>query len=129
MMLDTVKIDVVTSMLISIAVAMLCEGFRRSPKEVFADILIYFDSMGRQFARVVTLVIAGQTFAHGLKTIGLLDTVIEGALAANVAPALMVILMVIIITLAAILMAPVTHRSSRSPPWCQKSLAKWVYQQ
>ncbi|MBV7296709.1 C4-dicarboxylate transporter DcuC [Enterovibrio paralichthyis] len=104
MMLDTVKIDVVTSMLISIAVAMLCEGFRRSPKEVFADILIYFDSMGRQFARVVTLVIAGQTFAHGLKTIGLLDTVIEGALAANVAPALMVILMVIIITLAAILM-------------------------
>ncbi|WP_269748115.1 C4-dicarboxylate transporter DcuC [Enterovibrio coralii] len=71
---------------------------------MFSDILVYFDSMGRQFARVVTLVVAGQTFAHGLKTIGLLNALIDGALAASVSPALMVILMVAIIALAAIIM-------------------------
>ncbi|MEZ8025640.1 C4-dicarboxylate transporter DcuC [Enterovibrio norvegicus] len=104
MAIKSVKIDVVTAMFVSIAVAMLCETFRRKPKSVFSDILVYFDSMGRQFARVVTLVVAGQTFAHGLKTTGLLNTVIDGALAASVSPALMVILMVLIIALAAIIM-------------------------
>ncbi|MGF1704471.1 C4-dicarboxylate transporter DcuC [Enterovibrio baiacu] len=104
MAIESVKIDVVTAMFVSIAVAMLCETFRRKPKAVFSDILVYFDSMGRQFARVVTLVVAGQTFAHGLKTTGLLNTVIDGALAASVSPALMVILMVLIIALAAIIM-------------------------
>ncbi|PML80363.1 C4-dicarboxylate transporter DcuC [Enterovibrio norvegicus] len=104
MAIESVKIDVVTAMFVSIAVAMLCETFRRTPKSVFSDILVYFDSMGRQFARVVTLVVAGQTFAHGLKTTGLLNTVIDGALAASVSPALMVILMVLIIALAAIIM-------------------------
>ncbi|MEZ8080573.1 C4-dicarboxylate transporter DcuC [Enterovibrio norvegicus] len=104
MAIESVKIDVVTAMFVSIAVAMLCETFRRKPKSVFSDILVYFDSMGRQFARVVTLVVAGQTFAHGLKTTGLLNTVIDGALAASVSPALMVILMVLIIALAAIIM-------------------------
>lgn len=104
MAIESVKIDVVTAMFVSIAVVMLCETFRRKPKSVFSDILVYFDSMGRQFARVVTLVVAGQTFAHGLKTTGLLNTVIDGALAASVSPALMVILMVLIIALAAIIM-------------------------
>ncbi|MGF1864312.1 C4-dicarboxylate transporter DcuC [Enterovibrio norvegicus] len=104
MAIESVKIDVVTAMFVSIAVAMFCETFRRKPKAVFSDILVYFDSMGRQFARVVTLVVAGQTFAHGLKTTGLLNTVIDGALAASVSPALMVILMVLIIALAAIIM-------------------------
>lgn len=104
MAIATVKIDVVTAMFISIAVAMVCEGIRHGAKPIFKDILVYFDSMGKQFARVVTLVIAGQAFAHGMKVIGLLDTVINFAINASVSPALMIILMVIIITFAAILM-------------------------
>ena len=104
MAIATVKIDVVTAMFISIAVAMVCESIRHGAKPIFKDILVYFDSMGKQFARVVTLVIAGQAFAHGMKVIGLLDTVINFAINASVSPALMIILMVIIITFAAILM-------------------------
>lgn len=102
--IESVKIDVVTAMFISIAVAMICEGFRQGAKAVFNDIIVYFDSMGRQFARVVTLVIAGQVFAHGMKVIGLLDTVIDAAVHASLSPAIMIILMVVIITFAAILM-------------------------
>nr|WP_086939449.1 C4-dicarboxylate transporter DcuC [Thaumasiovibrio occultus] len=104
MVFEGIKIDVVTAMFISIAVAMICEGVRFGAKNVFKDIFIYFDSMGKQFARVVTLVIAGQTFAHGMKVTGLLDSVIQFAVNANIAPALMVIMMVIIIAFAAILM-------------------------
>lgn len=104
MAFDSIKIDVVTAMFISIAVSMLCEGLRHGAKEIFKDIFVYFDSMGKQFARVVTLVIAGQVFAHGMKTIGLLNTVIDFAINASISPALMIIMMVIIIAFAAILM-------------------------
>ncbi|MGF1727851.1 C4-dicarboxylate transporter DcuC [Photobacterium nomapromontoriensis] len=104
MAFESVKIDVVTAMFISIAVSMLCEGFRHGAKNIFKDIFVYFDSMGKQFARVVTLVIAGQVFAHGMKVIGLLDTVINFAINASISPSLMIIMMVIIITFAAILM-------------------------
>ncbi|GHA55103.1 C4-dicarboxylate transporter DcuC [Photobacterium aphoticum] len=99
-----VNIDVVTAMFISIAVAMICEGQRHGARNVFKDIFVYFDSMGKQFARVVTLVIAGQVFAHGMKVTGLLDSVIDFAISANISPSLMIIMMVLIITLAAILM-------------------------
>ncbi|GAL04554.1 anaerobic C4-dicarboxylate transporter DcuC [Photobacterium aphoticum] len=104
MIFPAVKIDVVTAMFISIAVAMICEGKRHGARNVFKDIFVYFDSMGKQFARVVTLVIAGQVFAHGMKVTGLLDSVIDFAISASISPSLMIIMMVLIITLAAILM-------------------------
>ncbi|MGL5266735.1 MAG: C4-dicarboxylate transporter DcuC, partial [Plesiomonas shigelloides] len=52
----------------------------------------------------VSLIIAGQTLAHGLKAIGILDMVIHGAIASNISPVYLVVLMVIIITVAAFLM-------------------------
>lgn len=111
-------------MFISIAVAMICEGFCQGAKAVFNDIIVYFDSMGRQFARVVTLVIAGQVFAHGMKVIGLLDTVIDAAVHASLSPAIMIILMVVIITFAAILMGSGNAPFFSLPQWCQKLQVK-----
>lgn len=122
--IESVKIDVVTAMFISIAVAMICEGFCQGAKAVFNDIIVYFDSMGRQFARVVTLVIAGQVFAHGMKVIGLLDTVIDAAVHASLSPAIMIILMVVIITFAAILMGSGNAPFFSLPQWCQKLQVK-----
>lgn len=104
MVITTVKIDVVTAMLISFAVAMAVESIRFGGKKVFKDILVFFDAMGKAFARVVSLIIAGQTLAHGLKAIGILDMVIHGAIASNISPVYLVVLMVIIITVAAFLM-------------------------
>lgn len=104
MIISTVKIDVVTAMLISFAVAMAVETLRFGGKKVFKDILVFFDAMGKAFARVVSLIIAGQTLAHGLKAIGILDMVIHGAIASNVSPVFLVLLMVVIITIAAFLM-------------------------
>ncbi|MGL5529630.1 MAG: C4-dicarboxylate transporter DcuC [Plesiomonas shigelloides] len=104
MVITTVKIDVVTAMLISFAVAMAVESIRFGGNKVFKDILVFFDAMGKAFARVVSLIIAGQTLAHGLKAIGILDMVIHGAIASNISPVYLVVLMVIIITVAAFLM-------------------------
>ena len=72
--------NLVVVMMMSVAVTMVFEVIRKMDlKQAMDDIQSFFDGMGTQFANVVTLVVAGETFAKGLTTIGTVDAMIRGA--------------------------------------------------
>lgn len=76
-----IHVDVVTAMLISLAVAIVCESFRRGLRESLAGITHFFRGMGDMFSSVVTLIVAAEIFATGVKATGLIDSlvaVVEG---------------------------------------------------
>lgn len=60
--------------------------------------------MGKQFAVVITLIVAGETFAKGLTAIGAIDTIISGAQTSGFGIFTMTAVMVGIIALSAIVM-------------------------
>lgn len=103
--IPTVKMSVVTAMLISMTISMCFELVRiRDMQKVFASIQVFFDGMGKQFATVVTLVVAGETFAYGLTKIGTIEGLIHLAQEAGFGIIGMTIVMTLIIALAAIVM-------------------------
>ena len=51
----------------------------RDGHKVLGDIQTFFDGLGMQMANVITLVVAGQTFAKGLVSMGAITTLIDGS--------------------------------------------------
>jgi len=101
----SIKMDIVNAMLISVFITMIVEYIRyRDGRKIFNDIQIFFDGMGIQLATVVTLIVAGETFAHGLKTIGAIDAIINYAQSAGLGAAGMIIVMVGIIAVSSVVM-------------------------
>lgn len=76
---------------------------------------VFFDGMGKQFAAVVTLIVAGETFAKGLTAVGAIDTIISGAQTFGFGVFLMTLVMVLIIALSAIVMGSGMRLSSPLP--------------
>lgn len=100
-----IKMNVITAMLISIFVSLVFEVIRyRAVKKVFDSIQIFFNGMGVQFATVVTLIVAGQTFAQGLKSIGAIDSIISAAQNSGFSPSMMIVAMTLIIIVCAVIM-------------------------
>lgn len=55
MAIASIKMDVITAMLISIAIGMIFEYIRhRDARSVLASIQVFFDGMGVPFATVIT---------------------------------------------------------------------------
>ena len=99
------KVDIITAVLICVTISMVCEFIRlRDAKKVFASIQIVFDGMGVQFATVITLIVAGEVFANGLKMSGAIDGLINGAKALGLHGAVFTVVMVAIIAVASIVM-------------------------
>lgn len=72
------KMDVNLAMVLSLFISMLCELLRlRSLRKVAASIQTFFKGMGDQFANTVTLVVAGETFAFGLTSLGVVGAFVE----------------------------------------------------
>lgn len=119
LVIETISMNVITAMLIGLIISMIFEMIRhRNVKDVFKSIEVFFNGMGSQWAKVVTLVVAGQIFAMGLQTIGAIDTIIKAAQGANLGPALMIIVMVSIISISAVVMG-----SGNAPFFAFASLA------
>ncbi|MDH3001760.1 C4-dicarboxylate transporter DcuC [Pasteurella multocida] len=105
LLVSSIKMNVATAMIISLFIAMLFEFVRKKDvKHVFAEMQVFFDGMGKQFAAVVTLIVAGETFAKGLTAVGAIDTIISGAQTFGFGVFLMTLVMVLIIALSAIVM-------------------------
>ncbi len=105
MAIKNIKMDLVNSMLISLFVAMACEFIRsRDLNKVFADIQVFFDGMGMQFAAVVTLVVSGEVFAQGLRSVGAIDSIISSAQNAGFGASGMILVMVGIIAVCSVVM-------------------------
>ncbi len=73
--ITTIKMNIVMAMFIGLFVGMVCELLRtRDPKKKFGhDIQHFFDGLGLQMANVITMIIAGQTFAQGLISMGAIN--------------------------------------------------------
>jgi C4-dicarboxylate transporter, DcuC family len=100
-----IKMDVITAMLISVAISMLFEYIRKhDAKQVFGSLQVFFDGMGVQFATVITLIVAGETFAEGLKAVGAIDAIIKSAQASGLGGGAMIVVMTGIIAVSAVVM-------------------------
>lgn len=100
-----IKMPVVTAMIISVTLAMLFELIRtKDIKKVFSSIQVFFDGMGKIFATVITLIVAGETFAYGLVKIGAIDMVIKGAESTGFGAVGIMIIMTLVVAAAAVVM-------------------------
>lgn len=100
-----VKMNVVTAMLLSLTVGVIFELVRqRSLKKTLDGIQAFFKGMGDQFAMTITLIVAGQTFAFGLKAIGFVDQLINGSQSLGLTSVVVVFLMCVVIVLFSIVM-------------------------
>ena len=103
--IKTIKMDIIKAMFIGLAIAMLVDFIRtRNGKQVFSDIQVFFDGLGMQMANVITLIVAGETFAKGLTTIGTIDTIINSAQASGFGAAGMILVMITIIAVCSVIM-------------------------
>lgn len=75
---SSLRITLDTAVIISLAVTIIAEYLRhRRAREVMAGLQKVFDSMGGVFATVVTLIVAGEVFSAGLKSIGAVDALLS----------------------------------------------------
>lgn len=103
--ISSIKMPVVTAMIISIFLAMMMELIRtRKPKAVCKSIQVFFDGMGHLFATVVTLIVAGETFAFGLTKIGAIDLIIQGAQSSGFGIIGITLVMTVIVAVSAVIM-------------------------
>ena len=102
--ITSIKLDVPTAMIFSLAVAMVCECFRHPIKQVFDDAMAFFDMMGKQFARVVSLVVAGEVFAQGLIATGAVNYMIDFTKNLGLSGIAIMVVMTIFITVISIVM-------------------------
>lgn len=102
---SSIKMDVITAMLISTTIALLFEYFRlKDVKAVMESIMIFFNGMGKSFINVISMIVAGETFAAGLIKIGAVDTLIAGAQSAGLGVHALVIIMSLLMALSAFLL-------------------------
>lgn len=100
-----IKMNIVMAMFIGLFVGVICEYIRwRDGKKVLGDIQTFFDGLGMQMANVITLVVAGQTFAKGLISMGAINTLIDGSKGLGFGPMSMMLVMVAIIAVSAVVM-------------------------
>lgn len=94
---ESIQVGMSTAIIISVAISLICE-FSRSldGKAVFEKLQGVFADMGKIFATVVTLIIAGQTFATGLKSIGAIDAMINLATTFGFSAAVIVLIMALL---------------------------------
>lgn len=120
-----INMGINVALYIGFAIAMVCEFIRTwNLKEVFKSMQGFFDGMGVQFATVVTLIVAGETFAKGLQQLGAIDYLIGQAENAGFGTTAMILVMCAIIGGATIIMgsgnAPFFAFSAFAPNVAQK---------
>ena len=120
-----IKVGIPTAVFITICAGMICEFIRtRDGREVMSSLKVFFEGMGKYFALVVTLIIAGQVFGKGLTAIGAVNALIESAESLGLGVFSMILVMGIIIGIIAFLMgsgnAPFYSFASICPPIAEK---------
>lgn len=104
LMVTSIQLDVVTAMLISLGVAMGFEIIRhRGLRESLAGITHFFRGMGDVFSSVVTLIVAAEIFASGVKATGLIDSLIALVEGYSLAGSMMAVVLVLLLGLTAML--------------------------
>ncbi|WP_321447186.1 C4-dicarboxylate transporter DcuC [uncultured Cohaesibacter sp.] len=104
LLISSVKLNVVTAMIIGALFAFVCELIRhRNGKEAAKGFMAFFDGMGKMFARIVSLIVCAEVFAAGLKTIGMVSFLIDAAQNAGFGITAMTIVMCLMVTVIAVI--------------------------
>ncbi len=100
-----IKVGVPAAIVLSVIVSMIFEWIRkRDGKETLAGLKSFFEGMGKQFAVVVALIVAGQVFGKGLIATGSVDAMITATESSGLGVGFLVIVMTVIIGVVAFLM-------------------------
>lgn len=100
-----INMDMITAMLICMAVTMVFEYIhRRNVRLVLDNLMTFFEGMGRQFTAVVSLVITAEIFGLGLMKIGGIDTLLSAAQSAGFGVGPMILTVAVLMFLCAFIM-------------------------
>jgi len=104
LLVDSIKMDVVTAMIMGMLLGLLCEALRtRDMRAVLKGMMAFFDGMGRMFGRIVTLIVCAETFAAGLKAVGAVDFMISAVHDGGLGVTVMTLLMCAMVAATAII--------------------------
>jgi DcuC family C4-dicarboxylate transporter len=93
-----IQVDVVTAMLISLFLGIVCETIRhRSARQAMAGIVHFFQGMGDILAKVVTLIVAAEIFSMGVQATGLIDSLLGLVQTHQLGASVMVIALVVLV--------------------------------
>ena len=103
--LPVIRLIIPAAVIITIFVAMIFEYVRHHDfRSVLDSMKVFFEGMGKYFATVVTLIIAGQIFGKGITAIGAVNALISGADSLGLGVMSITVVMGIIIGVIAFLM-------------------------
>lgn len=104
LVISSIKIDVVTAMIIGTLLAFFCELLvRRDFKTACKGIQVFFKGMGTIFTSIVSLLVCADVFAQGLQIIGAVDFIIHTVQAAGFGFGNMTIVMALLVCVTAAL--------------------------
>ena len=103
--ITTIKMNIIVAMFVGTSIGMVFQWIRtRSGKAALADLQIFFDGMGYQMANVISLIVAGETFAKGLMVIGAIDALIQGSQTSGFGGVGITLVMISIIAISSVVM-------------------------
>lgn len=98
LLITTIKIDVVTAMIIGTLLAFFCELLvKRDFRQACKGIQVFFKGMGNMFTSIVSLLVCADVFAQGLQKIGAVDFIIQSVQSAGFGFANMAIVMTLLV--------------------------------
>ncbi|PWC18814.1 C4-dicarboxylate transporter DcuC [Brenneria corticis] len=104
LVVSTIKVDVVTAMIIGTLLAFCCELLlKRDFKAACKGIQVFFKGMGSMFASIVSLLVCADVFAQGLQIIGAVDFIIHTVQTAGFGFGSMTVVMAILVGVTAAL--------------------------
>jgi DcuC family C4-dicarboxylate transporter len=104
LLVGSVRLDVITAMLIGGLVAFLCEiAFRRDLRAAMSGFMAFFQGMGQMFTEVISLLVCASTFAAGLKAIGAVDFLIAAAKGSGFGATAMMLVMAAIVVATSVI--------------------------
>ncbi|HHQ6548230.1 TPA: C4-dicarboxylate transporter DcuC [Serratia fonticola] len=104
LVISSIKVDVVTAMIIGTLLAFFCELLvRRDFKTACKGIQVFFKGMGTMFTSIVSLLVCADVFAQGLQIIGAVDFIIHTVQAAGFGFGNMTIVMALLVCVTAAL--------------------------
>lgn len=104
LVVSSIKIDVVTAMIIGTLLAFFCELLvRRDFKTACKGIQVFFKGMGTMFTSIVSLLVCADVFAQGLQIIGAVDFIIHTVQTAGFGFGSMTIVMALLVCVTAAL--------------------------
>ena len=104
LVVSSIKVDVVTAMIIGTLLAFFCELLvRRDFKVACKGVQVFFKGMGTMFTSIVSLLVCADVFAQGLQIIGAVDFIIHTVQTAGFGFGSMTIVMALLVCVTAAL--------------------------